>query len=64
LVLPKAIVCARTSKHRDLYVVVPEKLSKSLFFESEIVGVRGILCKEVMDDRPKPCNFGLGMEAL
>ena len=46
------------------YVVVPEKLSESLFLQSAIDGIDGILCKEVMDDRPKPCNFGLGMEAL
>ena len=45
-------------------VVVPEKLSNALFFPSEIDGMDGILCKEVMDDRPKPCHFGLGMEDL
>lgn len=45
-------------------VVVPEKLVKPLFFQRVIDEIDGTVCKEVMDDRPKPCDFGLGMEAL
>ena len=46
------------------YVVVPEKLFNVLFFRAENDETDGILCKVFMDESLKPCNFGLGMEAL
>jgi len=42
--------------------VVPEKLSKLLFFKSKMDGIGGTLCRDVLDDGPEPCNFGLAME--
>ena len=51
-------------KDRHFEVVVPEKLFNVLFFRAENDETDGILCKVFMDESLKPCNFGLGMEAL
>ena len=45
------------------YVVVPEELSNVLFLQADNDETEGVLCKVFMDELPKPCNFGLGMEA-
>jgi len=49
-------------QHGASKYVVPEKLSKSLFFNSKLIWIDGILCKEVLDDGPDHGHVGLGME--
>jgi len=49
-------------ERRETIVVLSEKLSIPLFFKSKMDGIGGTLCREVLDEGPEPCHFGLGME--